>query len=236
MSVRLAKMGCAKYDTDFSQIRVHSLDVFSEPLFWKKPQRIFVCSMSDLFHEDVSDGTRFDVFSTIKKCPDHTFQILTKRAERMRDFFKTNRWCIYPNVWTGVTVCNASEADTKIPALLETPSYCRFVSMEPLLTEVSIKTLVPYLDWVIIGAETGKSARYMNPDWARAIQIECREKNVPFFIKKMSGNKPVPADLYQRDFPSFDRSDCKCKDGFTQNIDRESALMLVRKHLLIAHV
>jgi len=194
-------MGCVKYDTDFSKIRVHSLDVFSEPLFWKKPQKVFVCSMSDLFHEEVKDDTRFEVFSIIRRCPHHNFQVLTKRAERMQTFFDRYRHFVLPNVWTGVTVCNYSESERKIPALLETPSHCRFVSIEPLLEYTTIGMWVEYLDWVIVGAETGKGARYMEPDWAREIRKECAENSVPFFMKKLSGNKPLPADLNVRKFP-----------------------------------
>jgi protein gp37 len=115
-----------------------------KPLRWRKPRRVFVCSMGDLFHESVPDAWVLRVFETIAVCPQHTFQLLTKRPERMRAFLSLcEDWYSpeWPHVWLGVTVCNQEEADEKIPALLEIPAAVRFVSIEPMLGPVRLQLL-----------------------------------------------------------------------------------------------
>jgi protein gp37 len=210
MARRLQAMGQAKYRDGF-KVTLHP-DELSKPLHWKKPQKIFVCSMGDLFHRAVPFEFIGKVMDTIKQTPQHTYQILTKRVERMSDFFV--RYPLPNNVWLGVTVCNQNEVYRKIPALIPIPAKLRFVSIEPMLEAISLsgflhkimiggngKLVKGWVDWVIVGGETGANARPMNPDWARAIRDQCRVAGTPFFFKQMSGRQPIPADLNIREFP-----------------------------------
>lgn len=160
------------------------------PLRWRKPRRIFVCSMSDLFHQAVPDEWRESVWNVMGDNRRHTFMVLTKRPNVMRDWLRRVRAPTVPNVWLGVTVCNQEEADRKIPILLETPAALRFVSVEPMLGPVNLRGWTyqlsgadTSLDWVICGAETGSGARPMNPDWARALRDQCIDAGVPLFFK-----------------------------------------------------
>lgn len=179
-----------------------------EPLHWKKPRRIFVCDMGDLFHESVKLEWLHKIFATIFKCPQHTFQILTKRAHRMLEvmngtdgegrFFQ--QWPM-PNVWIGVSVENQHFADERIPLLLQTPAAVRWISAEPLLGPVDLRYIWeephphgPYLDWVVCGGESGPHARPMHPDWARSLRDQCQAAGVPFFFKQWGEFLPVLQD------------------------------------------
>jgi len=208
-------------------------DRLTHPLKWKKPKRIFVCSMGDLFHKDVSYRWIDQVFLMPVLCPQHTFLILTKRPDVMAFYLQDRmlpgrlvpkhlqriQWLLQiqwplPNVWLGVTAENQKTADERIPILLQIPAAVRFVSIEPMLGPIDLNkrellidksrfkyTVGNYLDWVITGAETGPGARYMNPDWARDIRDQCKQANVPFFIKKISNKSPIPDDLMIREHP-----------------------------------
>lgn len=239
------------------------------PLRWRKPRMVFVCSMTDLFADFVPDGWIMRVFMRMWQCPQHTFQVLTKRPERMRDFmqrwgdlsgedgeFKNARgpeavrkahpsgrgqlfaamleamgdpppgaayplfdwlhgmirWPMWPsNVWLGTSCEDQATADARIPHLLATPAAVRFVSAEPLLGPIRLRKLklkpglwldartgahegtavncplppmLPALDWVIAGGESGPHARPMHPDWPRALRDQCAEAWVPFFFKQ----------------------------------------------------
>lgn len=157
-----------------------------KPLKWKKPRMIFVCSMGDLFHKSVDFQDIIEIFLIMKKCPQHTFQILTKRPDIMRDFFEyapNPYWGNLPNVWLGVTAENQEQANRRIPVLLKIPAKVRFVSVEPMLSEVIIKD-IDKLDWIICGGESGHNARPMHPDWARSLKDQCESANVPFFFKQ----------------------------------------------------
>ena len=188
-------------------------DKLDEPLRWKKPRRIFVCSMGDLFHEDVKKDWIDSVWSTMAEARQHTFQVLTKRPERMREYIldrKRKGWkpdC--NNIWLGVTAENQARVNERIPILLQIPAAVRFVSIEPMLgpvdlTDIVIKRQVgedhidvlrcdvdpaddlyhgSTLDWVICGGETGPGARPMHPDWVRSLRDQCLEAHVPFFFK-----------------------------------------------------
>lgn len=167
-----------------------------EPLHWKKPRRIFVCDMGDLFHESVVWHHLARIFGIIARCPHHTFQILTKRAARMKRFFDEteprltagipqDNWPL-PNVWLGVSVENQHFADERIPLLLDTPAAVRFVSAEPLLGPVNLhfNWLRSGLGWLICGGESGPNARPMHPAWARSLRDQCQAASVPFFFKQ----------------------------------------------------
>ena len=187
----------------------------TDPLRWKKPRRIFVNSMSDLFHENLADETIDRIFAVMALCPQHTFQVLTKRAERMVAWFArstthaevsafclTNfdrcmigtRWPL-PNVWLGVSVENQAAADERIPHLLRTPAAVRWLSVEPMLGPV--KFWCPYpgpvIDWVVCGGESGAGARPMHPDWARSLRDQCVAAGVPFFFKQWG--EFAPSDM-----------------------------------------
>lgn len=200
--------------------------ILTAPLHWKKPRRIFVNSMGDLFHEDAPDEWIDKVFAVMALSPQHTFQVLTKRAERMRKYFAEGRermhtrWLLkgsipddfpLPNVWLGVSAERQQEADERIPHLLATPAAIRFVSAEPLLGPIDLgdrlrfwheidcdlsenqaRNLVPKarLDWVIVGGESGASARPMHPLWADEIREQCSRVGVPFFFKQWGSWAP----------------------------------------------
>lgn len=191
-------------------------EALNDPLKWKKARRIFVCSMGDLFHEDVPDSFICRVFAHTQMglARRHTFQILTKRALRAK------RWIarysgdyVADNIWLGVTAENQEQADKRIPILLQIPAAVRFASIEPMLEEIDIDEYLPQydyrptyeyyrlaypgmtnepiklidgLDQVIVGAETGPGKRPMELDWARSLCDQCQTAGVPFFFKKDS--------------------------------------------------
>lgn len=184
-----------------------------DPLRWRNPRRVFVNSMSDLFHEKLHFEDIGRVFGVMAACPHHSFQILTKRPERMREFVTITtgipgrpHWPL-PNVWLGVSVENQPAADERIPELLATPAAVRFVSAEPLLGPIDFdqenglnafgcgfeggwrncpenSPKCAGLDWVIVGGESGPGARPMHPRWARTIRDQCVAAGVPFFFKQ----------------------------------------------------
>ncbi len=223
-----------------------------KPFEWKKPKRIFVCSMSDLFHENIPDewrdgvaaALRHRIFSVIALNPRHTFQILTKRPNQMRDYLQGAKqrirrasvdmgrkfnlpyelWESYEtcqfdwplkNVWVGVTAENQKAASERIPVLLRTPAALRFISFEPLLEPISLQLVpmasttlpqrwedaqqevvkvieeveaLPFLDWAIIGGESGKNARACHIEWIRHLVKQCQVLEIPVFVKQLGTN------------------------------------------------
>lgn len=173
-----------------------SQKVLNEPLHWKTPRKIFVCDMGDLFHQAADTGWIRSVFDVIVQCPQHTFQILTKRADLMRAFMVT--WApaaarFLPNVWLGVSVENQHFADERIPLLLNTPAAVRWISAEPLLGPLRL-VVEQGLNWVVCGGESGSNARPMHPDWARSLRDQCQAVGVPFFFKQWG--EWLPRDLH----------------------------------------
>jgi protein gp37 len=173
------------------------------PLGWKKPTMVFVNSMSDLFHEDVPFEFINRVFDTITACPDHTFQVLTKRAKRMRDFYIWFRdkygYALPDNAWLGVSVENQQAMEERIPYLIQMDVDVKFLSCEPLLGPVQIPIDCndgsSFIDWVICGGESGHKARPMHPDWARSPRDQCKAANVSFFFKQW-GQYQVETNWY----------------------------------------
>lgn len=170
-------------------------DKLGQPLKWRKPRRVFVCSMGDLFHEDVQEDWLYSVWDTMRKAPQHTFLVLTKRPEWMRDVVSFWYDVIWereplPNVWLGVTVEDSDHID-RIDILSQVPAAVRFVSFEPLLDDVAARLNqdTPGIDWAIVGGETGPGARPMRPDWARGIREWALCRDVPFFFKRHSGRR-----------------------------------------------
>jgi protein gp37 len=234
------------------QVRLNR-EALQQPLGWKRPRMIFVCAHGDLFHEAVPDEWIDQVFAVMALCPQHTFQVLTKRSARMRAYldwsqrpyriassalhtgrnlpdghpgWSPSRWkhspireCTaparwpLPNVWLGVSAEDQRRADERIPELLATPAAIRFLSAEPLLDPIDLRTIdprifsakanaltgvwrwddgpsrkeSPRLDWVIVGGESGPGARPMHPEWARSIRDQCAAAEVPFFFKQWGG-------------------------------------------------
>ena len=151
-----------------------------QPARVKKPGRVFVCSMSDLFHESVTREWKQAVFTVACNTPRHTFMFLTKRPERVMDWWIGD----VPNIWLGVTAENQARADERIPILLGIPAAVRFVSVEPMLGPVDLTPWLPRLDWVIAGPETGPAARTCDPAWIDHLAAHCTAANVPFFDKR----------------------------------------------------
>ena len=246
MAVRLEAMGIEHYKGTTKQSKGGAVwtgkialapdHVLLKPLRWRNPKTIFVNSMGDLFHEDIPDEWIDKVFAVMALCPHHTFQILTKRSARMREYLDARldageghlwRWLtqceinarlgfhtsiehyaiyhthapVFPlrNVWLGVSCEDQKRADERIPDLLATPASVRFISAEPLLGEIRLHRLLHCrgcpgcysldcgnhgLHWVIVGGESGPSARPMHPDWARSLRDQCVAASVPFFFKQ----------------------------------------------------
>jgi protein gp37 len=172
-------------------------ELLEQPLRWKRPRKIFVNSMSDLFHEKVHGDWIDAIFKVMAQCERHTFQILTKRPERMLAFMR--HYGSRRNVWLGVSVEDQSTADKRIPLLLETPAAVRWVSYEPALgpvdfTDIDGKDYLkrgiglmrePHgLDWVVAGGESGPGARCAHPKWIRTARDQCRAAGVSFFFKQ----------------------------------------------------
>jgi protein gp37 len=154
-----------------------------EPLKWKRPRRIFVNSMSDLFHEDVPDTYIAMVFSIIEKADWHVFQVLTKRAERLHKIADALPWPA--NLWMGVSIESARYA-RRARLLANTPAKTRFISAEPLLGPIPNLPLEG-VHWVIVGGESGRFARPMDLSWAREIRDQCKSARVAFFLKQLGG-------------------------------------------------
>jgi protein gp37 len=244
MSKRLAAMGQKDYasilmpDGKFNGHAIARPDTLAQPLRWKKPRMVFVNSMSDLFHEDVPFEFIAAVFGVIAACPQHTFQVLTKRPERALEFFEwvasgdlgkksamgtallalakaspelagkatKSSACLdtpWPlkNVWLGVSVATQADAEKNIPVLLKCPATIRFVSAEPLVEAVDLLSVwekVPlrgdaelsrhalvYVDWVIVGGESGPNARPCDVAWIRSIVQQCKAAGVACFVKQL---------------------------------------------------
>jgi protein gp37 len=155
-------------------------DRIEQPLHWKKPQLVFVNSMSDLFHEDVPDRFVHQVFETMERASWHQFQLLTKRPERLAAMAAG---LPFPeNLWVGVSVEN-QRWTSRIDYLREVPAHVRFLSCEPLLGPIEQMDLTD-IHWVIVGGESGHHARPMKAEWARGIREQCRDAEVAFFFKQ----------------------------------------------------
>lgn len=183
MAQRLQAMGLEKYRNGF-RLALHP-DVLADPLRWEKPQLIFVNSMSDLFHRDVPLDFIQQIFDVMRQAHWHTFQVLTKRAERLLELDPLIDWP--PNVWMGVSVEN-SDYIYRVHLLRQTHAAVKFLSCEPLLGPLPNLPLEG-MDWVIVGGESGPKARTIDPSWVREIRDQCQTVRVPFFFKQWGGTR-----------------------------------------------
>lgn len=183
MAKRLQAMGVERYHNGF-KMALHE-DLIELPLKWKAPRIVFVNSMSDLFHERVPLEYIQRVFDTMLHCPQHTFQILTKRSRRLSEAAQQLPWP--PNIWMGVSV-EDPRVISRITDLVSTPAQTRFLSCEPLIGPLDNLRL-DGIHWVIVGGESGPHARSMRPEWATSILRQCRAAGVPFFFKQWGGTR-----------------------------------------------
>ena len=182
MARRLKAMGVEKYSNGF-KATMHP-DALDYPYSLKKGKVIFVNSMSDLFHKDVTDSFIKKVFKVMNDNPQHIFQVLTKRPERFESINDKVKWT--ENIWLGVSV-EDKLATKRIKPLVNSRAKVKFLSMEPLIGRVQ---RIPYLnkiDWIIVGGESGHGARPMDEDWVLEIKCQCEEYDVPFFFKQWGG-------------------------------------------------
>jgi len=228
MAARLNYMGQANYGSVIddnckwnNKVVCLGRDVLNKPLHWRKPRRIFVCSMSDLFHPKVPFEFIDQVMQIITMYPQqHIFQVLTKRVKRMLEYFKQLhsgltkfhkghdfQWP-FKNLWLGVTCENQKTADERIPILLQIPAAVRFLSLEPLLGEIYLPG--PLLNhgfgfeyyqepgkigWAIIGCESGPNRREYKTEWVRDLVRQCKVAGVPVFVKQLNINGKVEHDI-----------------------------------------
>ena len=157
----------------------------AEPLKWRKPSKIFVNSMSDLFHEKVPLDFIQEVFKVIEKTPQHTYQILTKRPQRLVEISPQLKF--HKNLWMGVSVENQNYA-YRVDLLRQAPTSVRFLSCEPLLGSLNLD--LTDIHWVIVGGESGQKHRPINMDWVRSIRDQCIDAQVAFFFKQVGGRTP----------------------------------------------
>ena len=168
-------------------IRLHP-ERLKDPGKWRAPRRVFVNSMSDLFHEEVPFEFIKDIFQIMEDNQRHIYQILTKRPERMLEYVAWTGYQRWPEqVWAGVSVENQYWADRRIPTLAQIPASVRFLSVEPLLKQVELRPYLKDIQWVIVGGESGHRARKMDEAWALDIKKQCEEAQVPFFFKQWGG-------------------------------------------------
>jgi protein gp37 len=185
MARRLRLMGQKRYRNEF-ELTLQP-DVVELPLHWWTPRLVFVNSMSDLFHHDVPADYIARVFDTMKRASWHTFQVLTKRADRLAELAPDLPWP--DNIWMGVSI-ESQKFVRRIEHLATVPAHVRFLSVEPLLRPLTNLPLEG-IHWVIVGGESGPGARPMNAEWVRSIRDKCIDERVPFFFKQWGG--PVKA-------------------------------------------
>jgi len=181
MAMRLKAMGTRGYENGFDvTLHPHALD---KPLKMKKPQVIFVNSMSDIFHDKIPDEFIFQIFEVMNKAHWHTFQVLTKRPKRLAKIASKLNWT--DNIWMGVTV-EANEYVDRVDYLRDCPAKIKFLSLEPLIDSVD-KLDYTGIDWVIVGGESGYGARVMQKEWVLEIRDRCENENIDFFFKQWGG-------------------------------------------------
>lgn len=181
IALRLRDAGVRKYADGF-ELTLHP-ESLREPVGWRRPRMVFVCSMGDLFHEQVPLHFLREVFAIMRGLPRHQFQVLTKRAERLAQLNDALEWA--PNIWMGVTV-ERQDFLYRLDCLRSAGAHLKFVSFEPLLGPIGALDLGG-IDWVIVGGESGPGARPVEAQWVRDIRDRCQDESVPFFFKQWGG-------------------------------------------------
>lgn len=181
LAKRLKAMGNVRYKNGF-EVTVHR-DLFTRPLEWKKPKMIFVNSMSDIFHEKISDEDILQLFEIMNKAHWHTFQVLTKRPDRLVNLSSQINWT--PNIWMGVTVENTCALE-RLAKLKRCGAKIKFVSAEPLLESINQIDLNG-IDWLIVGGESGAGCRPLEKKWVIELRDIAKRSNTPFFFKQWGG-------------------------------------------------
>jgi len=187
MTRRLNAMGVDKYQNGFTP-NGHYKELLA-PYSWKKPRMVFVNSMSDLFHEDIPFNFVKAVFKVMNDCQQHTFQVLTKRADMLEKYYTLLDWT--PNIWMGVTVEN-DRVINRVDSLRKVPAIVKFLSIEPLISALPELNLLN-IDWVIVGGESGPQSRPIKEEWVVNIQKQCEKKQIPFFFKQWGGTNKKKA-------------------------------------------
>ncbi|MGE3644522.1 MAG: DUF5131 family protein [Beijerinckiaceae bacterium] len=196
MAARLAAMGVEKYKNTTRKSGKRAVwsgkiniddSALNWPLSVRKSKRIFVNSMSDLFHENISDQFVLNIWDVMEQADWHSFQVLTKRPERMRSMMKSGQLKALKNVWLGTTV-ESSDFLYRIDALRDVAAAIRFISFEPLLSRISEPDLTG-IDWAIVGGESGPNARLVVTSWVEELRDSCLEQGVAFFFKQWGGKR-----------------------------------------------
>ena len=188
-AARLKAMGQPRYQKDGNAetsgpgfgLQCHS-DLLSKPSSWRKPRLVFVNSMSDMFHPDVPDSFILEIFDAMNSASQHTYQILTKRSQRLKKMASVLPWS--SRIWMGVSIESQRYA-FRAEHLKATDAHVKFISAEPLLSEISLN--LNGIDWVIAGGESGSGFRPVKPEWVRKLRDECMSADVPFFFKQWGG-------------------------------------------------
>lgn len=188
MTRRLQAMGIEKYKDGFKKVKVHE-DSLKIPYSWKGSKTVFVNSMSDLFHPEVPFEFIQKVFEVMNNTPQHTYQVLTKRAERLYELQEHLNWT--KNIWMGVSIEDERVVD-RIDFLRETNAAIKFLSCEPLIGPLKNMNL-HNIDWVIVGGESGRKSRPMDEEWVWDIKFQCQEQEVLFFFKQWGGKNKKKA-------------------------------------------
>src|SRR5262249_41053653 len=215
MAARLQAMGMKKYAGTTRKSgkrhvwtgRVNTDEAaLTAPIVWKRPQRIFVNSMSDLFQDNVDEAFVHEVWCVMERAHWHSFQVLTKRPERMLTLLSKPEFPVLPNVWLGTSVESEDYLD-RIDIIRRVPARVRFISFEPLLGPINSPDLSD-IHWVIVGGESGPSARAMEASWVEQLHAACEEQSVAFFFKQWGGKRKKKAgrlfkDRTWNDYPSI---------------------------------
>jgi protein gp37 len=206
----------------------------AEPLKWGTSRMVFVNSMSDLFHKDVPDAYIKRVVEVMATANWHTFQLLTKRAERMRDLLagSLKEFADLPHIWWGVSVENKKHGLPRLRALQDAPASMRFLSIEPLLEDLGSFDLQG-ISWVIVGGESGPGARPLLPDWVRNVQKQCRDQRVAFFFKQWGGrNKKKTGRVL--DGKTFDEFPKIMRNKAPQSVVRQGHIQSLEARSLVS--
>lgn len=183
LAKKFRERGMPGYENGFA-VTLHP-ERIKQPLRWKAPRRVFVNSMSDLFHEEIPRAFLDDVWEVMAQTERHTYQILTKRPENIPPDLQ---WL--PNVWLGVSTEDQDNYVKRMPYLLQTGAPVRFISAEPLLGPIDLDAALILPDWVIVGGESGNGHRLMELDWARSLRDQCQQAAIPFFYKQGNSFHP----------------------------------------------